>query len=304
MMLSCFICLMKNIILFYLGLFSLVSYSQTKKIVFFDNYKKPIANYQLNFFLQDSLSIYKSNTVSNSYYFEQSLLKKVDSIFITFNSFYSEKIDVNDFSKKDTIFLKKEIPLEEIVINKKFERKELGVVSKNRNIFKIGNTSRTDEIIEIDVSDNIGSDIEFISLYIFEKFHDLHNKKHKSENLNIKFYLFQSNNNPNNEIVNLFEQELIVNTKKGNRGWVNVDLRKLNIKIKDYKYLYIGYSVFGNPIAVGAVRRKRIKSNKKITSYIRSSDKVLNRRWRKSHYKIHVSEKELSEPAIKIEIKY
>ncbi|MEH1008439.1 hypothetical protein VDP25_11895 [Winogradskyella sp. ECml5-4] len=294
---------MKNLVILYFILFTLNLYSQNRTITFIDEQKKPVTNFQLNFFIKDSLTIYKS-TNSNNYNFKQSLIKEIDSVFITFDSFYSKKINITDLILKDSIFLKKEIPLDEVIINKKFIRKELGVISKNRNIFKIGNASRTDKIIEIDVSNHFGVSIESINLYIFEKFRDLYNKKHTNKNLDIKFYLFQSNTNPNENVINLLEKELVVNTERGNKGWVSIDLKKLNIKIKDFKYLYIGYSVFGKPIAAGAVKRKRIKSDKNITSYIRSSSKDVNRKWIKSHFKIYLPEKELSEPAIKIEIKY
>ena len=298
---------MKNIILLFLFIFTASVYSQNKTITFIDKQNQPVTNFQLNFFIKDSLSIYKSNK-RNIYNFDQSLIKQIDSLYITFDSFYSQKIDIENFIKKDTIFLKKGISLDEVVISKNFERKELGVVSKNRNIFKYGSTTRTDYIIQVDVSNHIDASVESISLYIFEKFRDLYDRKHNNKNLDIKFYLFQSNTNPNESVINLLEKELVVNTESGNKGWISIDLKKSNIKIKNLKYLYIGYSVFGKPIAIGAVKRKRIKSDKKITSYSRSSsNKAVNRKWRKSYYLerelSEIAKGELSAKAIKIQIK-
>jgi len=287
------------ILFFYLIFFSTVSYSQKKPIAFFDEQNQPINNFQLNFFTKDSLSIFKSE-ISNTYNYRASLIKHFDSVYVIYDSFYSKKISINDFIKKDSLFLKKEIALDEVVINKKFERKELGVVSKNKNIFKGSDISRTDNIIEINVNNYIGANIESIHLYIFKKFRDIYNTKHKNENINIKFYLFQSNDTPNEDIINLLDKELIINTEKGEKGWVSINLSYLNIKIKDYKHLYIGYSTFGNPIAVGEVRKKRIIDTT-LTSYHRSHN-TLKAKWYKNYFKVY-SPNNISEPAIKVTIK-
>ena len=292
---------MKTFFYCYLMLFAIISSSQEKSIAFFDEKKEAITDFQLNFFIKDSLSIYKSNS-SNSYTFKESMIKEIDSVFIVFDSFYSQKLIANDF-KKDIIFLKKGISLDEIIIDKQFERTALGVVSKNRNIRKVWSTSRSDEIIEIDVKDHIGASIETISLYLYQGFRDVYNTKHSNKNANIKFYLFQSNSGPNDGVENLLKKELIVNNEAGKKGWINIDLSKLHIKIKDYKYLYLGYSAFGNPIVLGTVRRKRMTSGNTITSYIKYLDNIIKDEWLGGS-RMDVTKEWVSEIAIKIDIKH
>ncbi|MBF8151619.1 hypothetical protein ITJ86_17100 [Winogradskyella sp. F6397] len=287
-------------ILFSISLFFFLhnSFCQEKRVYLFEEVLKPINDFQLNFFIKDSLSIYKSNN-RNSFLINHNKINSLDSVIITYDSFYSQKLDLDVLKKLDTIVLNKQIHLDEVVIKKQFERKELGAVSKNRNLKKLGSTSTSENIIQLEVNDYKGAQIESISIYIYEKFRDLYNTKFINENIDIKFYLFQSNESPNNNTENLLKNELIVNTEKGEKGWLSIDLKDLNIKIKDYKYLYIGYSTFGSPIALGIIKTKKLDNN--IIKYGRGTFVEGNRQWRLP--KIIYNKKEVSIPAIKIKIK-
>lgn len=276
----------KAYLLIFCFIFFFTSYSQSKKIYLFNNDLEPITNFELKIHKKDTLKIFKS------YYSNFFILNKnVDSLIITYNGFYSQKLDVNLLKIKDTIFLENTVGLDEVMLIGKKEI-ELGAITKNSKISKISNLGTSEDLIRIEVLEYEHSSIEGISLFLYKSFfHSSYSKKKLSnKNKEFELLLFQSNDSPNEEIVNLLKKPLIVNTADIKKGWFTIDLKSMNIEIKDLKYLFIGYSCLGEPIATGIIKAKHLPN---ITFYRRSTNSILNKWW----------EIKASVPAIKIKIK-
>lgn len=245
-------------------MFSVFSFSQKKKKIFLlDKDGNPINRFDVYFYRNSDVKLYKNSESKNIFY----LNKKFDSIIIDYNFFYRTKIQNRNFKKVDTLFLTEEVSLKEVHLNNKIR-----TIGTHGKIYNFGTSVYSEGINRFDVSKYVGNSLKYVSFYVLNEYKNkfVSKKKLKSSNKKFELYLFQSNNkNPNldSEIVNLLKKPLIVEIGKiYKKDWIKISLRSFDINIENYKYLFVGYKNMNNYIGMGHSKRKK---NKNIESFYR-----------------------------------
>ncbi len=256
----------KQVLIIFFLISNLLSFSQKKnKIYLFDNKGRPINQFEILYYKNNKINVFKNNNSKNIFYIKT----RFDSIIINYNLFYSKKVNFRKFKSIDTLYLSEEVSLKKINLNNK-----INVIGTNGKIYKYGTSVNSEGINRINISKQIGSSIKYVSFFIFDEYKNkfVSKKKLNSSNKKFELYLFQSNNkNPNKEedIVNLLKSPIIVNIGKINtKDWIKIDLKALDINIKNLKYLFVGYKNLNNYIGIGHSKRK---NNINIESFYRNT---------------------------------
>lgn len=288
---------MKYIITTFIWLFSFSVISQENEIQLFDEGKAEIKDFQLFLYYPDSTKVLYSNN-SNKLLIDKSQKKNSDSIIVHYDGFYSQKLELSAL-EKDSIILDKSLHLEEVIIEKKLNYEILGIRKKKRKINGFGGGPVSEKLIQLNAEEYVGAKVKNINLYIKKGFTGYYAIKHRNQNKNIQFLIFQSNSkNPNDSIINLLPNKLIVNTKSIKNDWLKVNLDNENIILKDYKYLYIGFINLQGSLEYGVVYNRKLENP---PAYFENSYYAINKKWRTPNY-IEKYKKFESVPAIYIEV--
>ncbi|SHI84901.1 hypothetical protein SAMN04488096_10587 [Mesonia phycicola] len=272
-------------------------FSQSQEKKFFDSFTNEIKEYQLFLYYPDSTDvIYNSN--SNKLIIDKDQKKNLDSVFIHYDGFYSQKLELSAL-EKDSIILDKSLHLEEVLISKKIHRDILGFKTKKRKMNSAASTVAQEHLVTIKLKEkDINSKIESINLFLLNSFRDLYGKKHSSKNKNIEFLLFQSNSeNPNDPLVSLLPYKFIINTENANKGWLKINLKNENIKLLHLEYLFIGFRNLDASLEYGIVRYSKL--DKPPQGYYRRALRgISDKKWTSPNY---INDKYKSVPSIYIE---
>lgn len=288
---------MKYIITTFIWLFSFSVISQENEIQLFDEGKAEIKEFQLFLYYPDSTKVLYSNN-SNKLLIDKSQKKNIDSIIIHYDGFYSQKLELTAL-ERDSIILDKSLYLEEVIIEKKLNYEILGIRKKKRKISGFGGGTVSGKLIQLNAEEYVGAKVKNINLCIKKGFTGYYGIKHRSQNKNIQFLIFQSNSkNPNDSIINLLPNKLIVNTKSIKNDWLKVNLDNENIILKDYKYLYIGFINLQGSLEYGVVYNRKLENP---PAYFENSYYAINKKWRTPNY-IEKYKKFESVPAVYIEV--
>ncbi len=287
---------MKYIITMFILLFSFSAISQENEIQLFDEGKAKVKEFQFFLYYPDSTEVLYSNN-SNKFLIDKGQKKNIDSIIIHYDGFYSQKLELSAL-EKDSIILDKSLHLEEVIIEKKLNYEILGIRKKKRKINGFGGGTVSGKLIQLNAEEYVGARVKNINLYIKKGF-SLYGNRHRSQNKNIQFLIFQSNSkNPNDSIINLLPNKLIVNTKSIKNDWLKVNLDNKNIILKDYKYLYIGFINMQGSLEYGVVYNRKLENP---PAYFENSYYAINKKWRTPNY-IEKYKKFESVPAVYIEV--
>lgn len=288
---------MKYIITTFIWLFSFSVISQENEIQLFDEGKAEIKEFQLFLYYPDSTKVLYSNN-SNKLLIDKSQKKNIDSITIHYDGFYSQKLELSAL-ERDSIILDKSLHLEEVIIEKKLNYEILGIRKKKRKINGFGGGTVSGKLIQLNAEEYVGAKVKNINLYIKKGFTGYYGNRHRSQNKNIQFLIFQSNSkNPNDSLINLLSNKLIVNTKSIKNDWLKVNLDNENIILKDYKYLYIGFINLQGSLEYGVVYNRKLENP---PAYFENSYYAINKKWRTPNY-IEKYKKFESVPAVYIEV--
>lgn len=285
------------IILLTLILYNNEIFSQSHEKKLFDSLKNEINEFQLFLYYPDSTDVIYNNN-SNTLFLKENYIKSLDSIFIHYDGFYSEKLKLSEL-EKDSIFLNKSLELEEVLISKKIHHDILGFKIKKRKMNSAASTVAQEHLVTIKLKEkDINSKIESINLFLLNSFRDLYGKKHTSKNKNIEFLLFQSNSeNPNDPLVRLLPYKFIINTENANKGWLKINLKNESIKLLDLKYLFIGFRNLDASLEYGIVRYSKL--DKPPQGYYRRALRgISDKKWTSPNY---INDKYKSVPSIYIE---
>ncbi|MFD2696968.1 hypothetical protein ACFSQ0_03110 [Mesonia sediminis] len=273
----------------------IITLAQVKEINLFDG-NDAINEFQLFLYYKDSTEVLYNNN-SNKLIIHKSQKKNLDSLFIHYDGFYSQKLELSEL-EKDSIILDKSLHLEEVIIKKKLNYEILGIRKEKRKINGFGGGTVSGKLIQLNAEEYVNAKVKNINLYIKKGFTGFYGNKHRSQNKNIQFLIFQSNSkNPNDSIINLLPNKLIVNTKSIKNDWLKVDLDNENIILKNYKYLYIGFINLQGSLEYGVVYNRKLENP---PAYFENSYYEINKKWLPINY-IEKYKKLESVPAIYIE---
>lgn len=285
---------MKKIILL-LFIIPTILTSQNTEILLYDNNHKAINEYQIFLYYPKSTEVLYS-TDSNKIVLNNNHIKDLDSVYIHYDGFYSQKLKTSEL-EKNSIILDKSLELAEVLISNNTKVYTLGVKEKKRKIKSQSRSNTQKNILQIEASDYSGAKIKNINLFLTREFRGFYGNKHTNKNKNIEFLLFQSNSeDPNEELESLLKNKIILNTENSKKGWLSVNLEKHNIYLKDYKFLYIGFTNLSGVIGLGVIKKTKLDNP---PNYFTSNYYTINKVWREGISKNHKYE---SVPAFYIEI--
>jgi hypothetical protein len=234
-----------------------ILFSQTKKIYLFDENKKPVKDFKITIYHKKKIKNIKSST--NNFFY---LKRKYDSLKINYNFFYNKTITYKKFKKIDTLILNKSVELKPISINNKTIK--IGVNEVKRRYFY---SFEYIYVIRIDVQNYYNATIKKVNYFTYNKWIDqMTFKKHTSSFNRLELVLFMSDSpDPNlGKQINLLKKSYIVDVKKSDKRkeWRSIDLYQLNIQLKKYKYLYVGFKTIGNSINMGVAKKSHFNNIK------------------------------------------
>ena len=237
-----------------------------------------ISNYSLKLYNHTKAKTYLPNK-NNSVTVDLEIIKKADSIVLHFDYWYKEKILKKKFNK-NTIYLNKQLYLEEVVVEKK-ETKTIGTFNKNfrgiKSNYGVGN------LISFNLEQ--AKKIESFNILIF---------KNKVENSVFIPVLFMADSIDDPNKIHLYPKgKSFVLQEKFKKKWVNIPIKKYSSKMKSK--IFAGRIAENSNIVFGVARAKK---NTFLEAYLGSTRNV-KEMWNK-----YISREEnFYVPAVRIQLK-